>query len=75
MVLTIGILGLTQISDGEALSSVVEEVLGEHADAVESFRKGKENALKFLVGQVMRKSKGRANPQVVTDLLRERLAK
>ena len=45
----------------------------EHPEAVENFKKGKENALKFLVGQVMRKSKGRANPQVVNELLRERL--
>jgi aspartyl-tRNA(Asn)/glutamyl-tRNA(Gln) amidotransferase subunit B len=40
---------------------------------VENYRKGKENALKFLVGQVMRKTKGRANPQVVNDLLRKKL--
>jgi aspartyl-tRNA(Asn)/glutamyl-tRNA(Gln) amidotransferase subunit B len=52
----------------------VAQVLQENPDAVESFRKGKENALKFLVGQVMRQSKGRANPQLAEKLLRERLA-
>jgi aspartyl-tRNA(Asn)/glutamyl-tRNA(Gln) amidotransferase subunit B len=66
-------LGLSQISDEDQLADTVDEVIGEHPDAVESFRKGKENALKFLVGQVMRKTKGRANPQLVNELLRERL--
>ena len=62
-------LGLTQISDDDALTSVIQEIIAEHADAVENYRKGKENALKFLVGQVMRKTKGRANPQVAAELL------
>jgi aspartyl-tRNA(Asn)/glutamyl-tRNA(Gln) amidotransferase subunit B len=66
-------LGLTQISDGDEIASVVEEVVAEHQDAVESFRNGKENALKFLVGQVMRKTRGRANPQGVNELLREKV--
>ena len=66
-------LGLSQISDQDELGGTVAEVIGEHPEAVENFKKGKENALKFLVGQVMRKSKGRANPQVVNELLRERL--
>ena len=62
-------LGLTQISDDDALASVIQEIIAEHADAVENYRKGKESALKFLVGQVMRKTKGRANPQLATELL------
>ena len=62
-------LGLTQISDDDALTSVIQEIIAEHADAVENYRKGKESALKFLVGQVMRKTKGRANPQLATELL------
>jgi len=61
--------GLTQISDDEALAAVIQEVIAEHADAVENYRKGKETALKFLVGQVMRKTKGRANPQLAAELL------
>ncbi len=65
--------GLTQISDVCGIASVVDEVIAENAEAVENFRKGKEAALKFLVGQVMRKSKGRANPQTATELLRERI--
>jgi len=66
-------LGLKQISDETALAAAVEEVIAEHQDAVENYRKGNENSLKFLVGQVMRKSKGRANPQLVNRLLEERL--
>jgi aspartyl-tRNA(Asn)/glutamyl-tRNA(Gln) amidotransferase subunit B len=67
-------LGLSQIRDAAGIASVVDEVVRENPDAVENFRKGKEAALKFLVGQVMRKSKGRANPQMATELLRARLA-
>jgi len=66
-------LGLSQISDADNLAPAIEEVLREHPDAVENYRRGKESALKFLLGQVMRKTKGRANPQVVDELLRERL--
>jgi len=61
-------MGLGQISDESELASVVDAVIGEHQDAVENFRKGKENALKFLVGQVMRKTRGRANPQLVNGI-------
>ena len=67
-------LGLSQISDAGGIASVVDEVIAENPDAVENFRKGKEAALKFLVGQVMRKSKGRANPQTAAELLKQRLA-
>ncbi|UCC68433.1 MAG: Asp-tRNA(Asn)/Glu-tRNA(Gln) amidotransferase GatCAB subunit B, partial [Armatimonadota bacterium] len=66
-------LGLAQISDEGEIARVVDGVIGEHPDAVENFRKGKEQALKFLVGQVMRKTKGRANPQLVNELLRKRI--
>ncbi len=61
-------LGLTQISDQDELAATIDEVISEHADAVENYRKGKETALKFLVGQVMRKTRGRANPKLVRRL-------
>jgi aspartyl-tRNA(Asn)/glutamyl-tRNA(Gln) amidotransferase subunit B len=67
-------LGLAQISDEGEIAGVVDGVIEENPEAVENFRKGKEQALKFLVGQVMRKTRGRANPQLVNDLLREKLA-
>jgi aspartyl-tRNA(Asn)/glutamyl-tRNA(Gln) amidotransferase subunit B len=66
-------LNLTQISDADEIASVIGEVIQENPEAAENFRKGREAALKFLVGQVMRKSKGRANPQLAEQLLREQL--
>ena len=66
-------LGLSQISDEAALTTAVEEVIAENPDAVANFQGGNEKSIGFLVGQVMRKSGKRANPQVVNALLRERL--
>jgi aspartyl-tRNA(Asn)/glutamyl-tRNA(Gln) amidotransferase subunit B len=66
-------LGLAQISDEDALASVIDEVITANPDAAENFRKGKKQAIGFLVGQVMRKSEGRANPQLVSKLLRGKL--
>jgi aspartyl-tRNA(Asn)/glutamyl-tRNA(Gln) amidotransferase subunit B len=65
--------GITQISDVEELARHIEEAIRENPASVEDFRKGKEKALGFLVGQVMRKTKGRANPQVVNEMLRSSL--
>jgi aspartyl-tRNA(Asn)/glutamyl-tRNA(Gln) amidotransferase subunit B len=65
--------GLTQVSDAGALGAIADEVIGENADAVEQFRAGKEGVIGFLVGQVMKKSKGSANPKLAQELLRERL--
>ena len=67
-------LGLTQISAEDELVETIAAVMDENPDAVENFRKGKANALKFLVGQVMRKTRGRANPQLVNKLLEEKLS-
>ena len=66
-------LGLGQISDEEQLAAAVDQVIREHADAVANYRAGNEKSLGFLVGQVMRISGKRANPQLVNRLLRERL--
>ena len=65
--------GLEQISDEDALAKAVDEALAANAEAVASYRSGKENALGFLVGQVMRTTQGKANPKMVRDLLLERL--
>ncbi|MFA4989220.1 MAG: Asp-tRNA(Asn)/Glu-tRNA(Gln) amidotransferase subunit GatB [Candidatus Omnitrophota bacterium] len=64
---------LAQISDSGSLQSVIEEVMRENAKSVADFKAGKANALMFLVGQVMRKSSGKANPKIVQELMRERL--
>jgi aspartyl-tRNA(Asn)/glutamyl-tRNA(Gln) amidotransferase subunit B len=66
--------GLAQVSDPGAIRSFVDDVLAANAESVASFKAGKENALKFLVGQVMKASRGKANPVLVETLLREKLA-
>ena len=64
---------LSQIGDAEALGALVDETLAAQPDAVARYRAGKTGALGFLVGQVMRATRGQANPQVVNALFRERL--
>jgi aspartyl-tRNA(Asn)/glutamyl-tRNA(Gln) amidotransferase subunit B len=66
-------LGLTQISGEEEIAAVVDKVLAANPKAVDDYRSGKEEAAKFLVGQVMRETRGRANPGMVNELLRQRL--
>ena len=66
--------GLAQISDEAALGAIVEEVVAENPGPVEQFRGGKDGVIGFLVGQVMKRSKGAANPQEAQRLLRERLS-
>lgn len=66
-------MGLAQINDHGEISALVENVLAAHADAVENYRKGKEGALNFLLGQVMSKSKQRANVQAARTLILERI--
>jgi aspartyl-tRNA(Asn)/glutamyl-tRNA(Gln) amidotransferase subunit B len=66
--------GLRQISDAGALDAIVAEVLAANARSVAEFRAGKERAFNALVGQVMKATKGKANPQQVNDLLKKKLA-
>lgn len=65
--------GLVQITDREEIARIVEMVVEENPSVVEDYRSGKERALGFLVGQVMRLTQGRANPQLVNVLLKEKL--
>ncbi|AFV11128.1 aspartyl/glutamyl-tRNA(Asn/Gln) amidotransferase subunit B [Thermacetogenium phaeum DSM 12270] len=65
--------GLVQISDEGELAGIVEEVLAAHPQVVDDYRKGKRKALGFLVGQVMKRTKGKANPQLVNRMLEERI--
>jgi aspartyl-tRNA(Asn)/glutamyl-tRNA(Gln) amidotransferase subunit B len=65
--------GLKQITDEGAIKRIVEEVLKENPDAVEKYKNGQTKVIGFLVGQVMRKTKGKANPQLVNKILRELL--
>jgi aspartyl-tRNA(Asn)/glutamyl-tRNA(Gln) amidotransferase subunit B len=65
--------GLAQISGTAELEAVVDQVIADNQQAAADYKEGKEQALKFLVGQVMRATKGKANPQVVTGLLTKKL--
>ena len=65
--------GLKQISDSGAIGAMVDEVLAAHPAIVEEYRAGKQKAFNSLVGQVMKAAKGKANPQQVNDLLKEKL--
>jgi len=65
--------GLAQVSDPAALAGFVDGVLAVNPKSVADFAAGKANALKFLVGAVMKVSRGTANPALVEQVLRERL--
>ena len=65
--------GLVQISDESALKEAVEQVLAEHPKEVERYRQGEKKLLGFFVGQVMRLTRGKANPRLVNELLRKEL--
>ncbi len=66
-------LGLKQVSDDGAISALIDEVMNANQDKVEEYRGGKEKLFGFFVGQVMKASKGSANPAKVNQLLKERL--
>lgn len=65
--------GMTQISNEDEISKIIDMVLEENAAAVKEYREGKDRAFGFLVGQAMRLTKGRANPQLVNRLLKDKL--
>ena len=67
--------GLVQISDEGALTKIIGEILDANPQSVEDFKGGKEKAVGFLVGQMMKQTKGQANPQMVNKLLVEELKK
>jgi aspartyl-tRNA(Asn)/glutamyl-tRNA(Gln) amidotransferase subunit B len=63
--------GLEQISDESEIEGIVKKIIDENSKSVEDYRNGKEKAIKYLVGQVMKATKGKANPQVVNELLKQ----
>ncbi|WP_417623773.1 Asp-tRNA(Asn)/Glu-tRNA(Gln) amidotransferase subunit GatB [Paremcibacter congregatus] len=65
--------GLKQVSDTGAIEAMIDEVLSANQDKVEQYRGGKDKLFGFFVGQVMKKTQGKANPQVVNELLRPKL--
>lgn len=66
-------LGLKQISDEGEISAIINEVIKENPNQLEAYKAGKEQLFGFFVGQVMAKTKGQANPQIVNKLLKEAL--
>ncbi|MGM9955060.1 MAG: Asp-tRNA(Asn)/Glu-tRNA(Gln) amidotransferase subunit GatB [Peribacillus sp.] len=67
--------GLVQISDEGALKTAVEEALNNNPQSIEDFKAGKQKAIGFLVGQIMKATKGQANPQLVNKILIEEINK
>jgi aspartyl-tRNA(Asn)/glutamyl-tRNA(Gln) amidotransferase subunit B len=65
--------GLSQISDTSAIEAAVRQTLADHPEQVEQFKAGKERVFGFLVGQIMKTTRGKANPQLVNDILRREL--
>jgi aspartyl-tRNA(Asn)/glutamyl-tRNA(Gln) amidotransferase subunit B len=66
--------GLVQISDSSEIEKLVDEVIAKHPGEVERFKGGDEKLLGFLVGQVMKASKGKANPKMLNELLKKKLS-
>ena len=66
--------GLVQMTDEAGLEQIVDEVLGKSPGEVERFRAGESKLMGFFVGQIMKETKGKANPKIVNDLLRKKLS-
>ena len=67
--------GLKQITDDDSIEKVVDEVIGNNSEQVRGYQNGKEKLFGFFVGQVMKKTQGKANPQSVNKILKEKLLK
>jgi len=66
--------GLEQISDENLLGSIVDEIIKDNPGPVEQFREGKEKAMSFLIGKVMARTKGRANPRMVNEIITKKIS-
>jgi aspartyl-tRNA(Asn)/glutamyl-tRNA(Gln) amidotransferase subunit B len=67
-------LGLKQVSDDGAILTMIDEILEKNQDKVEQYKAGKDKLFGFFVGQVMKASRGSANPQKVNELLKQKLS-
>ena len=68
-------LGLKQISDSGEIDTLVDEVLKNNQPMIEEYLSGKEKAFNALIGQIMKASKGKANPSQVSELLKQKISK
>lgn len=66
--------GLHQVSDESAIEKIAEIVIKNNEKSVSDYKKGKENAIKYLIGQVMKESKGKANPKMAEEIIRRKLS-
>ena len=66
--------GLRQVTDTGAIDEAIDEVLAQHADKVAEYRSGKEKLFGFFIGQVMKATAGKANPAMLNELLKKKLA-
>ena len=66
--------GLKQVTDTGAIEALVDEVIAENPDMVEQYKSGKDKLFGFFVGQVMKKSQGKANPAMVNQVLKTKLS-
>ncbi len=65
--------GLVQMSDASGIESIIDDILAHNSDAVEKFKAGENKLMGFFVGQVMKETKGKANPKIVNEILRKKL--
>ena len=65
---------MVQVTDTKEIESVIESVLKENPQEVEKYRSGKDRVFGFFVGEVMKKTKGKANPAVVNQILKQKLS-
>ena len=65
--------GLKQVTDSSAIEAIVDEILARSEAQVAQYKEGNTKVLGFFVGQVMKESRGKANPKIVNELLREKL--
>ena len=65
--------GLKQESDPKALENIIQKVLSTNEDKVKEYKGGKDKLFGFFVGQVMKESKGKGNPQIINKILKEKL--
>ena len=63
--------GLVQISDESQLETIAQKVIDNNPKSVQDYKSGKERALGFLVGQIMKETRGKANPQMVNQILKK----
>ncbi len=67
--------GMVQLSDPKELQPIIDQILSDNPQSIEDFHNGKDRAIGFLVGQIMKQTRGKANPQVVNKLLMQSINK